>query len=435
MRKISLVFGIVLLVVILAACQPAPQAAVSPEPSQVQATDLPAVTETPVESEATTATVVPTTEFTASAAATCQPSPVVPTPDPAVASAIDGDTSASRTLGPATARITLDVFSDFQCPYCANFAPVIHELVKAYPDEIKIVYHYLPLSEIHDKAKLAAQGAEAAAIQGKFWEMHDAIFSNQDKWTAMTEEEFTTWLVNEAKQLNLNSTQFKTDLTSEKVIQTVDAGRTTAETLNLNSTPSVVVNRLLRSSRNDMLTLSGYLDFVKLADRSTEECPPMTIDPSKQYTATIKTEKGDIVIRLFPDKAPWAVNSFVYLAESGWYKDSGFFRVITDFMAQTGDPSNTGLGSPGYQYGNEVTPELRFDRAGLVGMANAGADTNGAQFFITYAPLPNLDGSYTIFGEVISGMDVLKTIRPRNPASDAILFEPDPILSITIEEK
>jgi cyclophilin family peptidyl-prolyl cis-trans isomerase len=161
----------------------------------------------------------------------------------------------------------------------------------------------------------------------------------------------------------------------------------------------------------------------------------MTIDPSKTYTATLHTEKGDIVIDLYADKAPWAVNSFIYLAENHWYDNSGFFRVIPGFVAQAGDPSNSGLGNPGYSFSDELTPTLHFDKPGVVGMANAGSNSNGSQFFITYAAAPSLDGRYTIFGQVTSGMEVLSTLRPRNPASDAILVTPDPILSITIEVK
>jgi cyclophilin family peptidyl-prolyl cis-trans isomerase len=233
----------------------------------------------------------------------------------------------------------------------------------------------------------------------------------------------------------MNTARFAADIISQDVIKAVNDSAAVAAQSNLNSTPSAVVNRSLRSSRNDVATISSYFDFIKLADKADTACPPMTIDPKKQYTATLKTEKGDILIALYPDKAPWAVNSFVHLVQSGWYQGSGFFRVITGYIAQAGDPSNTGLGTPGYQYSNEVSPDLRFDKAGMVGMANAGADTNGSQFFITYAAVPDLDGKYTIFGEVLSGMEVLQTIRPRNPDQDAILFTPDPILSITIEEK
>ena len=104
-------------------------------------------------------------------------------------------------------------------------------------------------------------------------------------------------------------------------------------------------------------------------------------------------------------------------------------------MVQAGDPSNSGLGNPGYAFKDELTPELRFDKPGVVGMANDGPDSNGSQFFITYAAAPSLDGKYTVFGQVTSGMDVLSTLRPRNPASDAILLTPDPIVSISIEVK
>ena len=161
----------------------------------------------------------------------------------------------------------------------------------------------------------------------------------------------------------------------------------------------------------------------------------MTIDPEKTYTVTIKTEKGDIMLELYPKQAPLAVNSFVYLIRSHWFDGSAFFRVIPGFVAQAGDPSNSGLGGPGYEFTNEVTPELRFDKPGVLGMANSGNNDNGSQFFITYTAVPDLDGKYTIFGQVIQGMDVLSSLRPRNPASDQILITPDAILSISVEEK
>jgi cyclophilin family peptidyl-prolyl cis-trans isomerase len=180
-------------------------------------------------------------------------------------------------------------------------------------------------------------------------------------------------------------------------------------------------------------TLSNVVELYKLPEGSIAECPPYTVDPTKDYTATLHTEKGDIVIELFADKAPWAVNSFVYLAQSGWYDGSAFYRVTPGYLAQAGDPSNSGLGSPGYAFSNELTPDLHFNKAGMVAMANAGADTNGSQFFITYTAVPSLDGKYTIFGQVIEGMDVLNMLRPRDPYGDAILLPPDPITSITIE--
>ena len=161
----------------------------------------------------------------------------------------------------------------------------------------------------------------------------------------------------------------------------------------------------------------------------------MTIDASKQYIATLHTEKGDILLQLYPEKAPLAVNSFVFLTRQGWFDDITFHRVLPGFMAQTGDPSGTGQGNPGYFFKNEYDPTLEFDKAGVVGMANSGPDTNGSQFFITYGPAPHLNGGYTIFGKVLSGMDVLEELTPRNPQPGVSLPPGDKLISLTIEEK
>ncbi|HNB53730.1 MAG TPA: peptidylprolyl isomerase, partial [Anaerolineales bacterium] len=141
----------------------------------------------------------------------------------------------------------------------------------------------------------------------------------------------------------------------------------------------------------------------------------MIIDPSQTYIATIQTAKGNIVIKLLADKAPLAVNNFVFLATNGWYDKVTFHRVLQGFMAQGGDPSGTGYGGPGYAFQNEDAG-LSFDREGLLAMANAGPDTNGSQFFITFGPAEHLDGGYTIFGEVIEGMDVVKSLTLRDPS-------------------
>jgi len=165
-------------------------------------------------------------------------------------------------------------------------------------------------------------------------------------------------------------------------------------------------------------------------------CPPMALDKAKQYTATLATSKGDIVIQLYADKAPLTVNSFVFLAKNGWFDNVPFHRVVANFVVQSGDPSGTGIGNPGYQFQNEVDPNLVFDRAGLVGMANSGADTNGSQFFITYGPVEQLNGGYTIFARVVEGMDVAEQLTPRDPAQKGIVLPPgDEIIKVTINEQ
>lgn len=162
--------------------------------------------------------------------------------------------------------------------------------------------------------------------------------------------------------------------------------------------------------------------------------PPMTIDPTKKYSATVKMAKGgEFVIDLFPDKAPITVNSFVFLAREGFFDGVTFHRVLDGFMAQGGDPTGTGGGGPGYEFVNENS-DLTFDKAGVVAMANAGPDTNGSQFFITFGPTPQLNGGYTIFGQVVSGMDVVNGITRRNPETNPD-FTGDRISSITITEE
>ena len=138
--------------------------------------------------------------------------------------------------------------------------------------------------------------------------------------------------------------------------------------------------------------------------------PAMSIDPNKEYIATIKTDLGDIEIQLFAKEDPMTVNNFVFLAQQGFYNGVKFHRVVKDFVIQSGDPTGTGFGSPGYQFADEKV--TRDYVAGTLAMANSGPDTNGSQFFITLVDLSSgqLAKDYTIFGLVTSGFDVVQEI-------------------------
>jgi cyclophilin family peptidyl-prolyl cis-trans isomerase len=159
--------------------------------------------------------------------------------------------------------------------------------------------------------------------------------------------------------------------------------------------------------------------------------PSITIDTSKQYTAIIETEKGNMMAELFAKDVPETVNNFVFLAREGFYDGSTFHRVIPGFMAQGGDPTGTGMGGAGYKFDDEFTAH-KHD-AGVLSMANSGPNTNSAQFFITFAPQHGLDGKHTVFGRLIEGMDVLEKLTPRDPNQNP-QFKGDTILRITIEE-
>ena len=158
----------------------------------------------------------------------------------------------------------------------------------------------------------------------------------------------------------------------------------------------------------------------------------MLIDTSKNYTAIIETEKGNITLELFAKDVPVTVNNFVFLAREGFYDNCTFHRVLPGFVAQGGDPTGTGTGTPGYYIPNEITQNTHV--AGALSMARTIVpDTNGCQFFICYTDQHGLDGSYSVFGQLIKGMDVLESLTPRDP-SKYPNYKGDTIIRITIEE-
>jgi cyclophilin family peptidyl-prolyl cis-trans isomerase len=180
-------------------------------------------------------------------------------------------------------------------------------------------------------------------------------------------------------------------------------------------------------------TACSVFDSIPAAEQYND-APSMLIDQAKQYFATFKMAKGgEFVVELYPAKSPITVNSFVFLACKNYFDGVTFHRVLEGFMAQGGDPTGTGTGGPGYEFVNEDS-DLVFDKAGVVAMANAGRDTNGSQFFITFGPTEQLNGGYTIFGQVVEGMDVVDGITRRDPQTGPA-FEGDAIETVVITVK
>ncbi len=162
--------------------------------------------------------------------------------------------------------------------------------------------------------------------------------------------------------------------------------------------------------------------------------PAMEIDSTKDYTATIKTQRGDIVVQLYAKSAPATVNNFVFLATDGFYDGVTFHRVIKGFMAQSGDPTGTGRGGPGYQFADEASAlKLRHSGPGILSMANAGPNTNGSQFFITHAATAHLDGRHAVFGTVVTGLDILLQVPERDPGRASTPGEVIESITITVE--
>ena len=145
--------------------------------------------------------------------------------------------------------------------------------------------------------------------------------------------------------------------------------------------------------------------------KTYSSAPAMTIDAKKKFTATFDTNKGQIVVDLFADRAPVTVNNFVTLAKDGFYDGLLFHRVIPDFMVQGGDPKGTGTGGPGYKWNDEKAALGIKHEVGSLSMANAGPNTNGSQFFITHIKTDWLDGKHAVFGKVSKGQDIVDAIK------------------------
>jgi cyclophilin family peptidyl-prolyl cis-trans isomerase/protein-disulfide isomerase len=348
-------------------------------------------------------------------------------------------TEADHVVGPADAAITFIEYADFQCPACAALTGLREYLMEQYEGDIRFVYRHLPLISIHDKAVITAEASEAAAAQGKFWEMYDLLYQRQQQWNALTEDALIEQLVGYADELALDVEQFEQELTDHIYQERILADYEAYGQYGPMATPTFVINGTFYPTQalGGFGMLESFISVLQIKDRLYTAPPPQVIDPEKEYIATIRTEHGDIVVELFADLAPVNVNSFVFLAQEGWYDGVTFHRVIPDFVAQGGDPSGSGMGSPGYRCDDEIAPELTYDEVGMLGMASGGPGTSsiGSQFFITYAPLPQLTGNYTIIGKVIEGMDVAEQITPRDPSQGTGPLIGDVIETILIEEQ
>ncbi len=373
--------------------------------------------------------IVPTTQ-PACTTVFAQPTPGAETP-----SLFAAESKTDRVRGAANPVVTITKYTDYQDFMSGLFEKESARLLESHPNELRLVSRTFPLLSTNDKSALAAQAAEAAAEQGKFWEMHDLLFAQQQNWMTLSVPDFEHWLEAQASASGMDVDQFQTDLKREDIVARVQQAWDSGRKIGMPGTPLVLINGQIYTGPLDYNSLNDAIELIVLGRRQYTSCPEVTVQRNKDYIATLHTEKGDVTIQLFADKAPMTVNSFLFLAGSGWYDDITFHRVIPDLFAQTGDPSGTGKGQPGYYVITEIDPSLTFDKPGMVAMVNSGPDTSGSQFFITYASTPQYDGQYTIFGEVLSGMDVLKQLTPRDPQPGTDLPPGDRLIDITVEEK
>lgn len=428
----NLLIFLILTLGALTACSAAADLEETAPPEALESTSTPTKLPEPTESPTP---LVAGEESELTQPASCQANPPRPTPNPELVELFTPDQDADHIKGAEDALITIVEYADFQCPYCATTSPVLGELVERYPEDVRLVYRHFPLDSIHDKALLSTQAAEAAGLQGEFWSLHDLLYETQSEWSSLTPDEFINWVVDQAEELGLNREQFASDLESEDIQTLAQTTWQEGQQIGIPGTPFVMINNRQFDAQPDIETLEAIVELIKLEEIQFAECPPQVLDEDRDYRARLVTEKGDILIELYPEAAPLTVNNFLFLAENDWFDGITFHRVLEEYIAQSGDPSGTGYGGPGYTFGVETSPDLTFDRAGLLAMANSGPDTNGSQFFITYGPAPDLNGQYTIFGEVLEGMEVVESLTPRNPQAGGDLPPGDVLLDVIIEEK
>jgi cyclophilin family peptidyl-prolyl cis-trans isomerase len=245
--------------------------------------------------------------------------------------------------------------------------------------------------------------------------MHDLMYANQRTWSGSSREKAVEVFTDYAKELDLDVDRFSKDIQEGTYREQIQQRFDEARELGLPGTPTMFLNGQYYDGPRSDFVLSGLIQLYNYDGPQYDAPPAVTIDPSQPYFATVKTSKGRFCIELLAAKATQTVNSFVFLATEGFYDGAPFHRVLPGFVAQTGDPTGSGFGGPGYRFDDEIDPELKHDGPGVVSMANAGANTNGSQFFITYQALPDLDGKHTIFGHIIQGMDVVESLQSRDP--------------------
>lgn len=348
-------------------------------------------------------------------------------------------------LGPVDAPVTFMEYSEPQCPYCAQLEPILTAFQALFPKDVRVVFRYRPFQEsFHDKSILGSQAMEAAGMQGKFQEFKNWLFERQSKnpnnpahanladsefWVPVAPDQFDEWLAARVPELGIDPDQFLEDMFSDSVVEKIAAAKASADQLAINGTPTLFVNGYEWPENSRGVDIFSIYTELLLNQRDEfQTCPKMVIDTAKSYNATIETTQGNIQVELFDDSAPYAVNSFVFLANEGYYNDLPF--ITTAEFALSGDPSDTGYGGPGYAFKDEISTDYNFTQPGMLSTFGLGPNLNGSAFFINKTALEGQEGR-TIFGRVTEGLEVLDTLTLRDN-----IFAPveDTIIKITIIE-
>lgn len=355
--------------------------------------------------------------------ATCRPHPLAVSTD-------------EHILGAAEAPITIIEYADFQCPACAAFHQSFKPTLAAVSDTVRLVFRHFPLVEIHDKALLAAQAAEAAAAQGKFWEMHNVLFEKQAEWSPKPLSEFTAVLKNYAQSLGLDVARFERDLTSPAVVARVQRDLESGQAAGVGGTPTVYLDGQFVPL--DVFTQPDIVEQLRNYAQQwatqrpsrlarTFDAPEQVTRADRRYRLTVETTRGSLQLELDPSLAPVNVNSVVFLAQQGYFDGAPVALNDTTLGAVLmGNPN--AQGNPGYQCEVEFQRPGLMNEPGVVALFGDG-ESSAAQFILTYSPTQRLDGRFTVIGRVTQGLDVLRALRTAEGEN-----APDRILRVSVTE-
>jgi cyclophilin family peptidyl-prolyl cis-trans isomerase/protein-disulfide isomerase len=358
--------------------------------------------------------------------------PPQPTPMP-TSKPLPAPSESDWRLGPAQAAVTIVEYTDFTCGICSALAPVLEDLQHRHASQLRLIVRLFPSPATHDKSMLAAQAAFAADRQGAFWPMHDLLFERYTEWSSMPLQDFQTYLIHAADQLGLDAAAFKSALLSPDIQSAAQRARAIGVDGGLPGTPYLFLNGEVYRLGLNVGDLEASVRLAMTESRQFAAYPAMNLDLTKTYLAHLHFNIGEVIIRLYPDAAPLGVNSFIFLANQGWYDDNPVYGVIPGDLIECGDPSGTGIGQPGYSFPTETVPGVTFDDKGMVALSASGPDANGGSFFITLRPMPELNGSRTIIGHVVQGLDLLAGLSARDPFADLLAQPEATLLAVTIE--
>ncbi len=380
-------------------------------------------------------------DIAAADGSTVAAAPPQPTPEPKVAACTPyplNITADDHVTGNAAAAATLLEYGDYQCPSCATFHAGFKNSFNTLSDTMRLVFRHYPLPQ-HDKAVITAHAAEAAAIQGKFWEMHNLLFDKQAEWAEKPVSEITATLKSYAEQIQLDVVKFETDLASPEVAARVQQDADSGTAAQIQGTPTIFLDGQQApaeafTASDTAEQLKGYVEqrAAQMASASTKtfdfKQPEQVTSKDSKYVMTITTSKGDIVAELDPNLAPVNVNSTVFLAQQGYFDGSPI--VLNDAQVGavlTGNP--TTAGNPGYECDFEIPQAGALAKEGVIALYGSPTKT-APQFIMTYSPTQELDGRFSVIGQITSGLDIARQLVVGEGATTG-----DTITSVKVEEK